>query len=363
MPVSFDIESASGTCGVAIGDGLVGSLLAEPGDRIFIVDAFLADSMAATGVDAIVIAADEGAKSLDRMAAVIEAMKDRGVTRQTTLVAVGGGVVQDIATFVASVYMRGIKWIYAPTTLLSMADSCIGGKSSINVGRHKNIVGTFHPPLNVLIDLDYVRSLTREQRVAGLCEAAKICLCRGPETFAHYLALQPSVQAGAEILGPVVELSLRSKKWFVEIDEFDRKERLILNFGHTFGHAIETASDFAIGHGVAVGLGMLAALDLGARLGAGGRPHPVAETFRRHIRDLLTDVDGLDRLVAELSIDDLMAAFGSDKKHTRERFAVIVVDGDGVVERVMLPRDATTIAMIADSFASIRQAMAVEPAL
>jgi len=356
MPASFEIQSASGRCDVSIGNGVVADLLAQPGDQIYLVDAFVAASFVGTAIDPIVIVADEPAKSLDRMPAIIEAIKARGATRGTTLVAIGGGVVQDIATFVASVYMRGITWLYAPTTLLSMTDSCIGGKSSVNVGKYKNIVGTFHPPLRILIDLDFVQSLSAEQRVAGLCEAAKICFCRGPATFEQYLALAPSVTADEATFGAVVELSLRSKKWFVEIDEFDRRERLILNFGHTFGHAIETASDYAIGHGIAVGLGMLAALDLGVRTG-GSRHNAVVAAFRRYIVDLLGHIDNLADAVERLPIADLLDAFRSDKKHSRENFAVITVNADGLVERLTLPRNGGSDAMIAASFASIQSAL------
>ena len=352
--VSFDIASSAGNYAIRIGDGLFDSVLAGEGEVLFVVDAYLTERMQAAGIDAIALPAEETTKSLDRMTALIEAMKDRQTTRGTTLIAVGGGVVQDCATFAASVYMRGIPWVYVPTTLLSMADSCIGGKSSINVGKYKNIVGTFHPPARVDIDPRLAATLSAEQRIAGLCEAVKICMCRGPETLGQYLALSPSPAPDYAGLAQVIDLCLRAKKWFIEIDEFDRKERLILNFGHTFGHALEAASKFAISHGVAVGLGMIAALHLGNALETGSTPPPHVAAFRAHVVDLLAGVPGLSGHLAALSGEALMDAFAADKKHTRSEFAVIVVNAAGTVERRMLPRDAHHGALIDAAFAAMR---------
>lgn len=351
---SFDIASSTGSYAIRIGDGLFDRVLADEGEVLFVVDAYLAGRMKAAGIDAIALPAEEITKSLNRMTALIEAMKDRQTTRGTTLIAVGGGVVQDCATFAASVYMRGIPWVYVPTTLLSMADSCIGGKSSINVGKYKNIVGTFHPPTRVDIDPRLAATLSAEQRIAGLCEAVKICMCRGPEALERYLALSPTPAPDFAGLAQVIELCLRAKKWFIEIDEFDRKERLILNFGHTFGHAIEAASKFAISHGVAVGLGMIAAMHLGRALEPDATPPPHVAAFRQHVLDLLAGVPQLRQHLAVLPAEALMDAFAADKKHSRSEFAVIVVNRGGAVERRMLPRDEHSAALIAGAFAAMR---------
>ena len=174
-----------------------------------------------------------------------------------------------------------------------------GGKSSINVGPYKNLVGTFHPPAAVVIDPTLALSLTVEQRLSGLIEVCKICYCRGSQAFHEYLELQPSSSMTPDQAERVLFLSLSSKKWFVELDEFDRAERLLLNFGHTFGHAIEGASHFRIGHGVAVGVGVLCALQLGELMGRtydqGSRVHALS----KHIRALLA---GIPKLTEELAI-------------------------------------------------------------
>lgn len=353
MRSSFDVRSSTGSYPVAIATGALQATLAEAGERILIVDEFFAPTAIRAGHDPIALAADEHAKSLDRTAEIIAAIRRRRATRDTTLIAIGGGVVQDAAAFAASIYMRGVSWIYVPTTLLGMADSCIGGKSSINVGKYKNIVGTYHPPKSVVIDPAVIWSLSVEQRAAGLCEAAKICLCRGPGALDLYLAHAPSVASNERTLTAVIDISLRAKKWFIEVDEFDRAERLALNFGHTFGHAIEAASGFKVSHGIAVGLGMTAAFHLGAALGRDYGAKPRIAAFRAHIDALLDTVRGLSGVLGRVSIADLMDAFRSDKKHSRESFAVILPTPAGAAERVMLPRDAETMSKIEAAFASM----------
>jgi len=358
---SFDVIASTGRYTVEIAPGLLAGIAGDGRDRVFIADDFIVPVLAAAGLDPIAISADEPAKSLDRMTDIIVALRERGATRTTTLVAVGGGVVQDIAAFAASVYMRGIRWIYVPTTLLSMADSCIGGKSSINVGNYKNIVGTIHPPATVLIDPPLTRTLSAEQRAAGLIEAAKICFCRSTATFDDYLRLSPGVLADDVALAQILDLSLRTKKWFIEIDEFDRAERLILNFGHTFGHAIEAASGFGVGHGVAVGLGMAAALELGEAMGRDYGATPAVARLRAHIADLLNAVPGLSAALDRTTPAALLDAFCSDKKHSRSHFAVIIVSAVGAVERVMMTRDSGSTALVEQAFAAVVARYATAP--
>ena len=347
---SFDIVSTTGSYGVQIEPGLLDHTISAPGERLFIVDEFLAGRLRETGIDPVAIVADEHAKSLDRMTEVIVALRERRTTRNSELVAIGGGVVQDIAAFAASIYMRGVGWTYVPTTLLSMTDSCIGGKSSINVGKYKNIVGTFHPPSAVLIDPALTHTLSVEQKAAGLIEAAKICQCRGSKVFGRYLALLPEVDADDGRLAAIIDESLRAKKWFIEVDEFDRAERLLLNFGHTFGHAIEAATHFQVSHGIAVGLGMLAAIELSQLLGLTTADVPEIARFRKHIEGLVDVVENLPAVLSAVSLPNLLEAFGSDKKHARDRFAVIIMTGNAEVERRFLPRDDASSALIQTAF-------------
>ncbi len=354
MSASFEIRAASGTYTACIQPGSLEQLVGRGGDIVILCDAYFADWFEGRGVAVISVPALETTKSLDGIPGIITALREAGASRRTRLIAVGGGIVQDVAGFVASVYMRGLKWDYAPTTLLAMVDSCIGGKSSINAGPYKNLVGTFHPPQSILIDPGLCGTLSAEQRIAGLCEAAKICFARSAEAFEAYRALEPGVAAGTGVLGEVIGLSLASKKWFLEIDEFDQAERLLLNYGHTFGHAIESASDFRLSHGIAVGLGMMAAGAMSRSLGrleAGAGP--TAE-FESHIDSLLREVPDLAPLVAELSPDRLMVAFRGDKKHTADTFAVVLPLAAGGVERVELSRSPETEALIQTAFVQMK---------
>jgi 3-dehydroquinate synthase len=276
-----------------------------------------------------------------------------GANRQTALLALGGGIVQDVAAFIASVYMRGLKWRYYPTTLLAMVDSCIGGKSSINVGPYKNLVGTYHPPDTVLIDPSLALSLSDERRVGGLVEAAKICFCRNQETFQEYLSFKPAPAMSVEQVERVAKCSLLAKKWFIEVDEFDKAERLLLNFGHTFGHAIEGASHFEIEHGVGVGLGILCAIEMGRLLGRDYGYLRHVNTLREHLKELLVAVPGLRRRVSKLSLEDVLDRFQADKKHGIAFYTVILIADNGTVELFRLTKSQQSLDLVRIAVESI----------
>jgi 3-dehydroquinate synthase len=275
-------------------------------------------------------------------------MREAGATRDTQLWAVGGGAIQDVAGFVSSIYMRGISWIYIPTTLLGMADSCIGGKSSINVGQHKNIVGSFHTPTAVLIDTTLTSTLTVEQKMSGLIEAAKICYCRGADAFDEYLSLDPGSASTPDHFEPIVTLSLRSKKWFVETDEFDRAERLLLNLGHTFGHALESASNFRLSHGMAVGVGILCAVALSGELLTISPRGSVARLVE-HIRALLACLPNLANVLRAIDPPSTLDRLKADKKHQTEHYRFVTFDVSGRVHVVRLPKNTETHAKIANA--------------
>ena len=225
----FRIASASGSTPVQV----TSEPLADVARRyagLAIVDSRFAGMLTGVVGKVIPIDASEDSKGLEKIPAVVAACRDAGLTRDGRILSVGGGVIQDIASFVASVYMRGVAWDYIPTTLLAMVDSCIGGKSSINVGANKNLIGTFHPPTSIVIAPSLASTLSTSQVVSGLCEASKICYAKGAEDFAHYIRLHAAYRAGdPDALARLIGLSLSCKKWFIEIDEFDRKERLLLN--------------------------------------------------------------------------------------------------------------------------------------
>jgi 3-dehydroquinate synthase len=342
MSASFDIASSSGNYSVVIESHAFDRFLSEYENPLLIVDKFFEPRFEQAARNAVFMEAIETNKSLDASPALIETIRKSGAGRQTHLVAVGGGILQDTSAFIASIYMRGLEWSYVPTTILSMVDSCIGGKSSINVGRYKNLVGTFHPPVRVLIDPAVAVTLPEDQRASGLIEAAKICFCRGVESFDRYLSLLPRPEMRVEALEQVIAESLMAKKWFIETDEFDKKERLLLNFGHTFGHAIEGALHYSISHGIAVGLGILCALEFERQSGTDYSNISRVSLLEAHLLKLVARAPDLALHLGKLDMHDLMERFESDKKHTREAYTLILVTDSGEVtlKRILRNEDS-----------------------
>jgi len=227
-----------------------------------------------------------------------------------------------------------------------MVDSCIGGKSSINVGPFKNLVGTFHPPQCISIDPALAETLPRDQFASGLIEAAKICFVRGQEAFAAHMACQPSIDMSTTDLESVIVNSLMAKKHFIEIDEFDKKERLLLNFGHTFGHAIEGASHYGIPHGIAVGLGILCSLEFQRSRGIDFGSVAVVAELERHLDRMIRMLPRLHEQLIALEMANVLERFASDKKHSRDRYTLIVVSAGGAVMLERIARTAETDARI-----------------
>jgi 3-dehydroquinate synthase len=341
MPVWFEVESAGGKYPVLSERGVLSARADAMREGVVITDLHFARELLGHGVAAIVLEANEANKSLDALSGIVVRMREAGATRHSHLWAVGGGAIQDVAGFLASIYMRGIAWTYVPTTLLGMVDSCIGGKSSINVGAYKNLVGTFHTPAAVLIDATLTATLGAEQRVAGLAEAAKICYCRGEETFEEYLSLDPRATIEPDGFEPIIALSLRAKKWFVEADEFDRAERRLLNLGHTFGHALEGASGYRLSHGIAVAVGMLCALALSREL-LRSAPSGAAPALERHVRGLLAAVPRLEETLASIDPSSAFDRIRADKKHESAHYLFITLDPAGRPQVTRLPRNDAT---------------------
>jgi 3-dehydroquinate synthase len=357
MSASFSVTASSGSYSVAIEPGAFPHFFEHQPHGVILADALFRDACADLAQCAFFFPGAEESKSLEHLPVVIELLRHAGANRATRLIAVGGGTIQDLCAFVASIYMRGVEWVYVPTTLLGMVDSCIGGKSAINVGQYKNLVGTFHSPMRVWIDPAMAKTLPSEQQASGLIEAAKICFCRGPEYFRAYLANNPRPGMDTTALATLIALSLQAKKWFVEADEFDQKERLLLNFGHTFGHAIEGASDYKIPHGIAVGLGIFCALTFARQAFAGGGdPYaglPEVRALEEHMDELVRVAPDISRLAAELRVDAVMERFESDKKHRQEHYVLLVVARSGRVVMENVERSPQVVSRLRDAITAV----------
>jgi 3-dehydroquinate synthase len=243
--------------------------------RVFVVadqHAFDLHHGALTGVLAeaptLRISGDEEAKTLAAVSRVWDWLIDRGAQRRDALLAFGGGVVCDLVGFAAASYLRGIGLINVPTTLLAQVDASVGGKTGVNHPRGKNLIGAFHQPLCVVADTGLLSSLSRRAFASGMAEVAKMAMILDADLFAHLERLAPSLQpADAAALAPVVARSIELKANIVERDERESGDRMLLNYGHTVGHALEAGTGYGtLLHGEAVAVGMEAASLIARRL-------------------------------------------------------------------------------------------------
>lgn len=333
------IATSRGEYAVDVADGSLAQ--AFDGASVAVVDEAVADRIPES-VPSIRVSGSESTKTLLGCEAILEQLSGLGIRRGDTLVAVGGGSVQDAATFVSSFYLRGIPWVYCPSTAMAMLDSCIGGKSSINVAGIKNLGGNIYPPSRVVVDPVLAETLDDAAIVSGLAEAVKICFARGPESFASFISLAgPAAHYGRQSRDLTLHV-LRSKQWFIEVDEFDRKERQLLNFGHTFGHALEAAASFRVPHGVGVAVGVLAALSHPASATTAGTVELAA-----YCRALLAVVtDRMRGWFGELDWSAFERAVLADKKGTRESIRIIVPGSQGTLHVESLPRTQDSLEQI-----------------
>jgi len=314
------------------------SLRAEPQTSYFIVDEALPrlqqERLAelARRQRIVRIVADETAKTVEHALGMIETLVAGGFRRNERLVAIGGGVVQDLAGFVASILYRGVEWTFYPTTLLAQADSCIGGKTSINVRGSKNLLGTFNPPRRITIDPGFLETLPRREIRSGIGEMLHYFLFEGFEQAEAVAAAYDELLEHPRRLIPFVRASLEIKRRVIEVDEFDRGVRNLFNYGHTFGHALEAASEYAVSHGEAVTWGMDVANELSWRLGL--LDLPTLERMRAVLRPNLPAY-----ALPEERLPAYFAALHRDKKNTGSTLGCILTRGPGRMEKAHLPID------------------------
>jgi 3-dehydroquinate synthase len=358
MPASFElaINSKNGPYVVHVGSGMLKEL--ENDDCLRIVDESLITHYPwLENPKNITVCALEKYKTINSASIIIEKMRSFGARRDSKVVAIGGGIIQDLATFSASSYMRGIDWNYYPTTLLGMVDSCVGGKSSLNVGKFKNIAGNFFPPQKIVIDPVFCKTLGKTQIVEGLFECLKICFAGTDDQIDQFssIALKDTLQADEIALTELVKLSLKTKKHFIEVDEFDLGIRLNLNFGHTFGHAIESASKYAISHGIAVGLGMLMAIRVSEVFFNSSPPPKRTLSLEENLLKLLDEVADLKNLFDTVSRRQFLTHFNSDKKHSANHYVMILINAEGNLERFKAPISQATEKVILSAFDRIKR--------
>ena len=269
----------------------------------------------------------EASKSRSEWARLTDEMIRAGFGRDSAVVAVGGGVTGDLAGFVAATFMRGVPLVQVPTSLVAMIDSSVGGKTGVDVPEGKNLVGAFHSPRLVVVDPEVAVTLPRPERAQGLAEAVKHGAILDPVYLSDLESDIPCVMNGeVAATGRVVVRSIEIKADVVSQDERESSLRQILNFGHTLGHAVEAASDYTLGHGTCVALGMIMEARLGEELGVTdqGTSHTLTRLVK--LLDLPTTLpEGLDP-------ETVMAFTRSDKKGRGGRPRYVLLATAGKVE-------------------------------
>lgn len=280
----------------------------------------------------IFIDALESNKNVDRTSFYVQSLMENQVKIDHTLVAIGGGIIQDITCFLASTLFRGMKWEFVPTTLLAQADSCIGSKSSINVGEFKNLMGTFNPPKRILLDVAFLNTLEPKEILSGIGEILKVHMIKGIPYFENAAAKYDEMISDRKVLLDFIWNSLLYKKELIEIDEYDRGPRNVMNYGHSFGHAIETATDFLVPHGIAVSLGMDMANFQSFHMGRISESqflnwHQCLKKNYRNYFDI------------KIPIESFLSAISKDKKNTGNDLSLILVQNAGKIEKIKVPKD------------------------
>jgi 3-dehydroquinate synthase len=280
--------------------------------------------------DTLVLDPGEDTKTIASAERVFDRLAALGASRDGTVIALGGGVVGDLAGFAAACWMRGIDFIQMPTTLLAMVDSSVGGKTGVNLAAGKNLVGAFHQPRIVVADISTLATLPAREYAAGLAEVVKYGAIGDAAFFAWLEANADAIAAhDGDALVEAIAFSCRSKAGIVARDERETGERALLNFGHTFGHAIESASGYgALLHGEAVAVGMVLAAALSSQVGRA----PAADGGR--LAQLLSRFALPTKLPAGLDPDALIERMRLDKKSVSGRLRFVLWRGIGNAEIV-----------------------------
>jgi 3-dehydroquinate synthase len=302
----------------------------------------LLDSLKSAGFEPIVsfIPTGEQHKTLATVSTVYDALLGAKIERSTPILALGGGVVGDMTGFVAATVLRGVPFVQIPTTLLSMVDASVGGKTGIDHAVGKNLIGAFHQPVAVLIDPNVLKTLPPRELRSGLAECIKHDIIRDAD---HFAALEGSIPRALKLdvdaLAELVAHNVAIKAKVVSADPFERGERAHLNFGHTFGHSIETVSNYAYAHGECVALGMVAVSRIAAKLGM------IDESSVRRIIATIAAAE-LPTGGMTLDVDAVVDGMIFDKKVKAGRIRFVLPDRIGhVVIRDDVPPEAVRLAV------------------
>ena len=343
--IVVDVALGARSYDIVIGRGTLASLgeriaALRPGARVAIVTdatvgrhhlAAAESALAASriGSEVVTVAPGEGSKSFPVFQEVCEALIKARIERSDLVVALGGGVVGDLAGFAAATVRRGLDYVQVPTTLLAQVDSSVGGKTAIDSRHGKNLIGAFHQPILVIADTELLDTLPPREFRAGYAEVAKYGLLGDAAFFARLEADWRQVFAGGPAREQAIATSCRAKAAIVSRDERETGERALLNLGHTFGHALEAAAGFSdrLLHGEAISLGMVLAFQFSARRGVTGAD--TAERVAYHLAAVGLPTHLLEVPGGPPAADQMMDLIAQDKKVRRGRLTFILARGIG----------------------------------
>jgi len=303
------------------------------------------ETLAHRDPQALVLPDGERYKTLDTASAILDRLADSGFHRDGAILALGGGVVGDLAGFAAACYMRGIDYLQLPTTLLAQVDASVGGKTGVNHPRGKNLIGAFHQPRAVVADTNTLATLPEREYRAGLAEVVKYALI-DDAPFLGWLEArtEPLTQRDAAVLVPTIERCCRNKAAIVGADEREKDQRALLNLGHTFAHALETATGYErFLHGEAVAIGLVLATRLSVER------EGLAPALADRVETLLHRLGLETGLPGDLSPDRLLDTMRLDKKATESGMRLVLVSSQGrAVLRDDVP-EASVLGVLADA--------------
>lgn len=286
------------------------------------------------GKSLISFVAMESNKSPEYAMILCRELMNRGINRKSKLLVVGGGITQDASSFIASILFRGIEWNFIPTTLLAHTDSCIGGKTGLNFDKYKNVLGTFYPPKHIWVCEKFLNTLNIKDFCSGMGEVMKFMILdgNGGQNFLSFYRELDGILNQSYPIKSYVEIGLNLKARLIESDEFDNGVRQYLNYGHTFGHAIEASTDYYVPHGIAIISGMKIANRISVKLGMMNK-----ELYDKisYVGDKIIYKTGLYKYVGSNRyvvdhIDELLDKTRKDKKNlvSGDVISMVLVDND-----------------------------------
>jgi len=291
----------------------------------------------------IIIEASEFQKSYQELQNIIDKLINLGFKKNHRIVSIGGGITQDCAAFISSILYRGVDWIFLPTTLLAQGASCIGSKTSINFGKYKNLIGGFYPPSKILLSPIFLKSLQSKDIKSGLGEMLHYFIVSSEEDFNFFKNSYEKSLTDKNILQQIINKSLQIKKRYIEIDEFDKNERQVFNYGHSFGHAIESLKNYEIPHGIAVSFGMDISNYISSKMGL------IDESVRNDIRKTLQKIwSGYS--IKNIQIEPFMNALSKDKKNVGNKLGLILNEGYGSIKKHLIFPDDEFVLWLKDYF-------------